>query len=1092
MIPRVLTFLVFLLFAQIASAACSPVGAISTGQTLSGQLSSTDCKLSDGSSVDVYTLAGTAGQKISLSLTSSAFDAFLLLYDPAGSKIAQDDNSGGGTQARIPASGYFSLPSSGNYQIYVNSARAGETGSYSLSVASDNPSTEVAEVIEFYHAGLDHYFMTADPKEAAGLDANSALGWVRTGNTFKSGGSTPVCRFYGSMSPGPNSHFYTLAGAECDSLKQLQASTPATEKRWNFESLDFYSTPQSSGVCPSETAPVYRAYNNGYARGIDSNHRITSSQTAIQEVVARNWNNEGVVMCAPAGSGNGTSFTLMTNPTDGQILSAKRSDGTTVRYFGRRDAEGIPTSIDNIQVVAADGNTTRIGLDSAKRPARMLSPEGTVFELTYSGSQAAVTATSRDGLTSVSTTFPIGTGTASAYAQALEHFDKRSSHRSGADFFPRVGAAGTNVIGFETSDWVFSVQKCGQGVDNALAWYTISDSNGFPLAQGGEAKNIGNGQYVASIPTNLKPPLDNNLIIKAAEKIDWLFSSDYGICNILGQSAHPKLVLALMCPSITVALTAFTGPGGVAIGSACEVVSSAALLYCATVGLSGPPGSKSLAQTIMDALKSNDILPNVIQLRAGSFTPGIGDDLSVPINVKASGPFPPTTISVMVPVESCVAVVTATAGPNGRISPSKATVDLGKTQSFTVLPNYLYSATVAGCGGKLTGNSYTTGPITADCTVSATFDLSVVVNPSNLNMVGGTTQAFTAKVSGLTNQAVTWSVEEALCGAINSSTGLYTAPLIAGECHVVATSKADSSRFGFATINVSAPATVAITVNPTTVSIAPGATQAFTATVSGTGNKGVTWSVQEGAAGGTVSSSGLYTAPTVKGTYHVVATSQADTSKKAVATITVSRYTKIANNGAELPDSAVLGTRPTDWACTRDNSTGTQGQSTAGLIWEVKTTDSGLRDWKKLYTNYDDPTLMQKSNYVSFDVGYTYDKPTQAEIDADSNSIGFVKAVNKTKLCGLTDWRRPTEVETYGLRDKSYSPTINPSYFPNTPRNMDGPNNYYGLWTSTNVRTESSTPAAQAIIATFFQQGDYSGSAGLRSGFMYVWLVRGR
>jgi len=47
------------------------------------------------------------------------------------------------------------------------------------------------------------------------------------------------------------------------------------------------------------TQAVYRAYNNGYTQGIDSNHRITSSMSAIQEVVARGWVNEGVVMCAP-------------------------------------------------------------------------------------------------------------------------------------------------------------------------------------------------------------------------------------------------------------------------------------------------------------------------------------------------------------------------------------------------------------------------------------------------------------------------------------------------------------------------------------------------------------------------------------------------------------------------------------------------------------------------------------------------------------------------------------------------------------------------------------------------------------------------
>ena len=130
-------------------------------------------------------------------------------------------------------------------------------------------------------------------------NGDAGPGWIRTGNSFNSGGNTSVCRFYGSQSPGPNSHFYTADPGECAYLKQLQASTPATEKRWNFESLDFVSTPPSNGACPSGTVPVYRAYNDGFSSGIDSNHRITSSTAAIQEVVSRGWVNEGVVMCAP-------------------------------------------------------------------------------------------------------------------------------------------------------------------------------------------------------------------------------------------------------------------------------------------------------------------------------------------------------------------------------------------------------------------------------------------------------------------------------------------------------------------------------------------------------------------------------------------------------------------------------------------------------------------------------------------------------------------------------------------------------------------------------------------------------------------------
>ena len=67
--------------------------------------------------------------------------------------------------------------------------------------------------------------------------------------------------------------------------------------------------------------------------------------------------------------------------------------------------------------------------------------------------------------------------------------------------------------------------------------------------------------------------------------------------------------------------------------------------------------------------------------------------------------------------------VTPTAGPNGSIAPSTPqTVQDGATTAFTVTPNAHYRiASVVGCGGSLNGNLYTTGPITADCTVTATF-----------------------------------------------------------------------------------------------------------------------------------------------------------------------------------------------------------------------------------------------------------------------------------------------------------------------------------------------------------------------------------
>lgn len=159
-------------------------------------------------------------------------------------------------------------------------------------------------VVEFYNSLLDAYFITSDPLEITAVDRGSAgPGWSRTGGSFKAGGDTDVCRFYGSVAPGPNSHFYAADGPECVDLfaKQLATSDArrATQKSWSFEIFDFTTTRPTNGVCPVAMLPVYRAYNNGYARGIDSNHRITADRSAIAQVVARGWIDEGVVMCAP-------------------------------------------------------------------------------------------------------------------------------------------------------------------------------------------------------------------------------------------------------------------------------------------------------------------------------------------------------------------------------------------------------------------------------------------------------------------------------------------------------------------------------------------------------------------------------------------------------------------------------------------------------------------------------------------------------------------------------------------------------------------------------------------------------------------------
>jgi hypothetical protein len=84
----------------------------------------------------------------------------------------------------------------------------------------------------------------------------------------------------------------------------------------------------------------------------------------------------------------------------------------------------------------------------------------------------------------------------------------------------------------------------------------------------------------------------------------------------------------------------------------------------------------------------------------------------------------------------------------------------------------------------------------------------------------------------------------------------------------------------------STPLPVGIQITPGTSSLTVGQAQAFSATVINTSRKEVTWSVQEGSAGGTISASGVYTAPMKAGSYHIIAQSVADSTKMATATIT--------------------------------------------------------------------------------------------------------------------------------------------------------------------------------------------------------------
>jgi hypothetical protein len=167
--------------------------------------------------------------------------------------------------------------------------------------------------------------------------------------------------------------------------------------------------------------------------------------------------------------------------------------------------------------------------------------------------------------------------------------------------------------------------------------------------------------------------------------------------------------------------------------------------------------------------------------------------------------------------------------------------------------------------------------------------VAVAVNPGIANLPFLGTATFAAVVTGTANVSVTWSVQEgASCGSV-SSAGVYTAPNAASTCHIVATSAADTTKSGSATVSVTAVPVVTVSVSPATAATTTGGTLTFSAAVSGTTagqSTAATWSVPSGA-GSIGATTGIYVAPATPGTYVVTATSVAAPSKIGTATVTV-------------------------------------------------------------------------------------------------------------------------------------------------------------------------------------------------------------
>lgn len=138
----------------------------------------------------------------------------------------------------------------------------------------------------------------------------------------------------------------------------------------------------------------------------------------------------------------------------------------------------------------------------------------------------------------------------------------------------------------------------------------------------------------------------------------------------------------------------------------------------------------------------------------------------------------PASVNCTVEASFNVTTVTVTAsadGGHGSLAPALQTRNYGEAATLTVTPDPGYNAVVTGCGGTLTGLTYTTAPLTADCTVTAGFPTYSEAGTSVTVKASLATEDPCA--NGASAIEVPAGQDIALCATLTNDTGQFLRPM---------------------------------------------------------------------------------------------------------------------------------------------------------------------------------------------------------------------------------------------------------------------------------------------------------------------------
>jgi len=287
-------------------------------------------------------------------------------------------------------------------------------------------------------------------------------------------------------------------------------------------------------------------------------------------------------------------------------------------------------------------------------------------------------------------------------------------------------------------------------------------------------------------------------------------------------------------------------------------------LYTAPATVSAATAVTVTATSVADGTKKGSSVVTVNPVVVVSVTPGTG-------SVSAGG-----TIQL-------TAAVTGTSNTGVAWSVSPALGSISQNGLYTA------PATVSAASAvTVTATSVADGTKKGASVVTVNPVVSVTVTPGTGTVSAGGTVQLMAAVTGTSNTGVTWSVNPAT-GSISASgqSGVYVAPSIINQQQTVEVEvRSIVQPISFAKALITVLPAVAITLTPSYFELNQGQNVQFLASVTGTANTAVEWTLTP--AVGTISPNGLYTAPAVLATDQNVtvrAKAAADATKSSTATV---------------------------------------------------------------------------------------------------------------------------------------------------------------------------------------------------------------